>query len=207
MNFPFDPKGYTAGQGWRPLKIADPLQQGWDVYELQSRLASLGSSISVDGFFGPQTKNYVVTFQKVSGLVADGIAGVKTQVETGLRVAAMSDLPQRIHGQMEKESSLLCGIYTAPYANRSIDRGAVQENSQFYTNNDAAFDVRQSIPVLVRSIEDQHAKYIGWGVEDKRAWDAAQGHWNNQVNADAYAKGKMVPASFLQYIAAVTAYA
>lgn len=208
LSFSFDPKGYTAGQGWRPLKLDDPFEKGWDVYELQTRLTMLGSSLTLDGVFGPETKKFVRSFQTDAGLrIVDGIAGVKTQVETGFRVAAKSDLPQRVHGQMEKECSLLCGIYTSPYVNGSRDRGSVQENSQYYTNDEAAFDVRRAIPVLVQSIKAEHAKYVSWGVADKLAWAAAQGYWNNHVYADAYAKGQSVPSAFLEYVSAVTTYA
>ena len=57
------------------LKIGD---KGFDVRRLQSKLSSIGYSLSVDGDFGNGTKNIVVQFQKDAGLVADGIVTDKT---------------------------------------------------------------------------------------------------------------------------------
>lgn len=205
-DFPFDPQGYTTAHGWRPLKKVSPYMRGWDCFDLQCKLAYLGHSLDTDGIFGPQTDDRVRVFQAQNGLVVDGIAGVATQTLLGAKVCGRSELPKRIRGQMEKESSLLCGIYTAPYSNGSTDRGPVQMNSKYYPEATIAFDVRSCVPALVHKIKDQHDKYVSWGVADDRAWTAAQGSWNSPAYADKYAKGQSVPESFLAYVAACTAY-
>lgn len=206
ITFPYSPAGYTAANGWRPLRLETPYQRGWDVYDLQCKLAFLAYAIDTDGILGPQTNSVIRNFQNIQQLTVDGIAGSLTQVSLGLKVCKASALPERVHGQMEKESSLLCGIYTAPYGDTSRDRGPVQENSRYYPDGPDAFDVRKCVPVLVSRIKAQAAKYESLGVERERAWAAAQGHWNNPVNADRYARGLSVPQAFLDYIAAVTAY-
>ena len=51
----------------------------WTVYELQEGLNKvLGTSLTVDGDFGPATKDAVVAFQKKTGLYPDGIPGKLT---------------------------------------------------------------------------------------------------------------------------------
>lgn len=207
-SFPFDPAGYTAGGGWRPLRLktGTPYQRGWDVYDLQCKLAATGDTLTTDGVFGPETSGVTKQFQAAHGLVVDGIAGVSTQTTLGAWVCGLGELPARIRGQVEKESSLLCGIYTAPYPDGTRDRGPVQENSGFWTSDTDAFDCRRCLPALVSEIKAQHARYVSQGVEDTRAWAAAQGYWNNHVYANRYARGETVPQTFLDYVAAVTAY-
>lgn len=52
---------------------------GENVYWLQSKLQDLGYySLEPDGFFGMQTSEAVMCFQKENGLIADGIAGDRT---------------------------------------------------------------------------------------------------------------------------------
>lgn len=48
------------------------------VVQLQSLLAKNGSTLAVDGIFGPGTQSAVRAFQKKHGLVVDGIVGPKT---------------------------------------------------------------------------------------------------------------------------------
>ena len=52
--------------------------QGDDVRMLQRLLRDLGYNAAVDGYFGTQTRNAVIQFQKNNGLKADGIAGART---------------------------------------------------------------------------------------------------------------------------------
>jgi LysM repeat protein len=51
---------------------------GWDVSVLQFLLARHGVGRVIDGYFGPETKAAVRTFQRRAGLAVDGIAGPQT---------------------------------------------------------------------------------------------------------------------------------
>ena len=54
--------------------------QGEKVWKLQERLQALGYyTDTVDGQFGPGTKDAVIAFQTKNGLDADGYAGEETQ--------------------------------------------------------------------------------------------------------------------------------
>ena len=54
--------------------------QGEKVWKLQERLQALGYyEGTVDGQFGPGTREAVIAFQKKNGLDADGFAGEETQ--------------------------------------------------------------------------------------------------------------------------------
>ncbi len=55
--------------------------KGEAVKTLQRNLNSLGYNLSVDGDFGPGTKNAVIDFQRKNGLSADGIVGPATQAK------------------------------------------------------------------------------------------------------------------------------
>jgi putative chitinase len=70
---------------------------GKNVKRLQSRLKKLGFNPgAVDGDFGPATEAAVMAFQKSGGLLADGIAGPRTQRALGL--AKDDSLPNVIPG-------------------------------------------------------------------------------------------------------------
>lgn len=67
----------TLGQ--RILKYTSPTMKGEDVKILQTKLNALGYSCgSVDGYFGKNTNNALMLFQKDRGLTVDGICGSKT---------------------------------------------------------------------------------------------------------------------------------
>jgi hypothetical protein len=68
----------------RTLRLHQPRMQGSDVRALQVALLDQGIKVSTDGVFGPQTREAVITFQKKSGLAADGIAGPATAKGLGL---------------------------------------------------------------------------------------------------------------------------
>ncbi len=56
-----------------------------EVREIQTRLKNWGYyNGKVDGIFGTQTKNAVISFQKANGLTPDGIAGKKTLEAMGI---------------------------------------------------------------------------------------------------------------------------
>jgi peptidoglycan hydrolase-like protein with peptidoglycan-binding domain len=63
----------------KPIPVTIKLgSSGTVVRTLQTALRSHGYSVTVDGIFGPRTKNAVIRFQKARGLAADGIVGPKT---------------------------------------------------------------------------------------------------------------------------------
>lgn len=60
---------------------------GWPVFGLQRGLTVIGYRLEPDGAFGAKTESSVATFQSDQKLVADGVAGAKTQG----RMVAMLD--------------------------------------------------------------------------------------------------------------------
>lgn len=52
---------------------------GADVTTLQQRLNRAGVAVAIDGHFGPATETAVRAFQSDHGMIADGIAGARTQ--------------------------------------------------------------------------------------------------------------------------------
>lgn len=66
--------GYKLGD--RLLYRRSPMLRGDDVAALQHRLSELGFQRGrVDGIFGPETESAVISFQRNTGLVTDGVAG------------------------------------------------------------------------------------------------------------------------------------
>lgn len=208
-NYDLDSTGYYPGHGWRPLRLRDPRISGWDVFDMQAKFNYVHNStaLALDGVFGPVTKANVETFQAKNGLFVDGIAGAMTQTKLALKVCNRAPLPNRVKGQMQYESSFLCGIYTPQYPNQSYDTGPLQCNTAYHPYLIGNFDVAVVIPILVQRVTEYHDKYVRQGVAEKRAWDAGQGSWNSPVLADRYAHGESVPQIFLDYIAHVTLYA
>ncbi|WP_439581339.1 peptidoglycan-binding protein [Dyadobacter bucti] len=82
------------------MQILQLNSSGADVVRLQEKLKSLGFNPgSIDGDFGPGTQAAVVAFQRSEGLLADGIAGLKTLKALGLEpepelIAASSVISQ-----------------------------------------------------------------------------------------------------------------
>jgi peptidoglycan hydrolase-like protein with peptidoglycan-binding domain len=80
----------------RPLfgrRVLLPGAVGWDVSVLQYHLRRHGLATTVDGHFGPRTREALLRFQQSRGLVADGIAGPATYAAIGrgaARPAAVS---------------------------------------------------------------------------------------------------------------------
>jgi len=206
-SFPLNPTGYIPGNGWRPLRKKEPYQRGWDVYDLQSKLNSvIAYGLVTDGIFGPATDQAVRRYQTSASLLVDGVAGTATQTALTNAAAKKSKYPQRALGQIQKESSALCGIYTPQYPNGSFDTGPLQENTQYHPDLGANFHIVASLGIWEVYVYEYVKKYRSWGVPEDRCWAAAQGAWNNPSYADAYARGRSVPQSFLDYIDDVTVY-
>lgn len=67
--------------------------QGDEVAQIQKALAGLGYEVSIDGDFGPATKEAVIAFQKSKGLEVDGMVGATTY-----RALVGRDMPEVSRG-------------------------------------------------------------------------------------------------------------
>ncbi len=68
----------------RPV-LSQQGSRGSEVRQIQTKLKQLGYyKGSIDGIFGSDTKNAVISFQKSCGITADGVAGPKTLLYLGL---------------------------------------------------------------------------------------------------------------------------
>jgi peptidoglycan L-alanyl-D-glutamate endopeptidase CwlK len=89
-----------------PLKLGD---DGETVLALQARLGANGFSPgALDGHFGPGTQAAVLAFQRSAGLLADGIAGPRTQHALGL--ADKDDLPSATAAMTPEIASRMCPV-------------------------------------------------------------------------------------------------
>jgi peptidoglycan hydrolase-like protein with peptidoglycan-binding domain len=88
---------YFSVWGGEAISVLKEGSSGPEVAKLQETLREFGFNPGlIDGDFGPATKAAVIAFQKSAGLLADGIAGPRTQGALGL-VADIS-LPTAIPG-------------------------------------------------------------------------------------------------------------
>lgn len=79
--------GISSLEGFRVLRLTQPLMQGEDVRKVQQALVNLGYSIGdlePDALYGIATENAIGKFQQDKGLVVDGIAGPATREKLGL---------------------------------------------------------------------------------------------------------------------------
>jgi len=58
-----------------PIRLCD---KGDDVKSIQTRLRSVDSALSIDGYFGPATLRAAREFQRINGLEVDGLVGAAT---------------------------------------------------------------------------------------------------------------------------------
>lgn len=81
--------------------------KGARVRELQQLLVRSGHSLTVDGDFGPATKEAVIAFQSINGLEVDGVAGPRTvaalsqyraadEIDVGKQV--ITEIPETVTG-------------------------------------------------------------------------------------------------------------
>ncbi len=132
--------------------------RGSEVKNIQTRLKKWGYySGSVDGIYGTETKNAVISFQKKNGLTPDGIAGPKTLEKIGLPTGESSTA-----GYSTSDYNLLARIISAeargePYRGQiavgavvlnrvehpsfpSTISGVVYQNGAFSCLDDGQFD-------------------------------------------------------------------
>jgi N-acetyl-anhydromuramyl-L-alanine amidase AmpD len=64
-----------------PTLTAPPASDVHTISGLQQALKTLGYRIAVDGDYGPETRQAVISFQMHSGIVADGVAGAQTEAK------------------------------------------------------------------------------------------------------------------------------
>jgi hypothetical protein len=77
----------------RNLMLTSPYTYGNDVKWVQTQLNKLeGDKLTVDGYYGQQTANAVVAYQKKRGLSADGVVGPQTSgaMAQGLKIEEMT---------------------------------------------------------------------------------------------------------------------
>jgi len=55
-----------------------PVMSGADVHQWQGQMSHRGWTISVDGAYGPQSKDVCTSFQREKGLAVDGVVGPQT---------------------------------------------------------------------------------------------------------------------------------
>lgn len=63
----------------RVLRLTTPLMTGNDVATVQQQLRAKGVTVTVDGVFGPGTRQAVEQFQRHAGLLVDGVVGPQTR--------------------------------------------------------------------------------------------------------------------------------
>ena len=90
----FDYRQSTAAPVYRPprqepLRLRQPNMSGPAVRELQCALKEAGvDSGPIDGEFGPFTLTAVLAYQRMKGLVPDGIVGPRTAHALGIQLSA-----------------------------------------------------------------------------------------------------------------------
>jgi hypothetical protein len=79
--------------------------RGQEVVEVQYQLRALGYTLAVDGTFGAQTERVVRTWQRVNGLLPDGIVGPVTSESLARAVRVAPPAPS---GPSEPTFASLC---------------------------------------------------------------------------------------------------
>lgn len=75
---PVEPSPGEYELGERVLQVAKPKMRGNDVHWVQETLKNQGLTITVDGWYGNESKSRVAQMQGWNDLVKDGIVGPKT---------------------------------------------------------------------------------------------------------------------------------
>lgn len=83
----------TGTIGSRLLKFTSPNMSGDDVRAWQAVLVASGYPVTVDGYYGPGTRDATADWQRKRGLPADGIVGPATVAALGTLPAAPLSVP------------------------------------------------------------------------------------------------------------------
>ena len=144
-----------------------------DVKWLQAALNLLGSSLSVDGDFGPATEAAVKAFQQNHGLTEDGIAGELTTgriaalLEAGGSTAAAQNTPMRGDANLDNAVSIEDAQRTLKaYANRIAGNRMELTDAQMHAadiNADGVISVEDAQYILRYYTQKQVAgKPVTW---------------------------------------------
>ncbi len=111
------------------------------VVSLQTKLKTLGFNPGkIDGYFGPETKDALIAFQRLKGLTADGIAGPRT---ISALPANGLDLPLHLfqvleeehiglYGELEQKTSIsLNGHAVTAHLNWNFHQGHIRDWEKF----------------------------------------------------------------------------
>lgn len=137
-----------------------------DTLELQTRLKQLGYAVgSLDGVNGPLTRAAVKAFQRVSGLVVDGIAGPQTIM--ALKAACEPAKP----GKPEPDKSAMA--IPVSVASTGMDASARPANADSLALRDTSRTIFEIIIHCTATAEGRD-----FTVDDIRAWHKARG-WSD----------------------------
>lgn len=187
------PGANVWGDG-RPYKHGD---DSWAVVPLQMGLNRFGNQLALDGRFGPMTEKVVRSFQSHRGLVADGVAGPRTQetlvVSLTTKAARDRNLPiGLLRGLTENESSFMLAAYTPHPADRGFDLGVLQDayegpgSQEQYLHSLDVVGISQQVAGELRA---RHDRYAQENAGDRLAWECATLAHNWPVAADRMARG------------------
>lgn len=173
-------------------------QVGSDVWALQINLNLLGASLVEDGEFGPASEAAVKKYQASRKLVADGIAGNKTQTQMCLDLIPHyepASLPNGLlRGIIEGESGYAVGCVNTDAAG-GIDCGWTQDRVPTAEYNQdrfhRAFRAANAFPALARALQAAAHGYYGkpGAKSAKQAWWCGTLNWNWPAAAMHYANG------------------
>lgn len=148
------------------LKLGDV---GFDVHSLQRKLFEHGYKVTIDGVYGEKTEAAVKRLQKKSGLVEDGIYGLKTATALNGKSTAKL-LKQKDIESVAKELDVSLAVIMAVNEVESLGTGFLDdgrpkilfERHIFYRSLlDKKFDVKpwsQRYPNIVNA---KHGGYVG----------------------------------------------
>lgn len=213
----YDPYRIMRYRRLRPMR-------GEDVYALQKAINTvLSYGLKTDGVFGPLTRDATKLAQRYTGELEDGWAGQLTQAALVYEIVKKEGgtsliAPGLVIGQLEHESSLLLGNYSALRPDGTYDAGVAQHNT-LITPPTLGFDPGWSVKHLIDYVREHYELYHdlsafrGDDHSEHRRWGLAAGSWNAPAYTNWLAgvqpwatPGPTALQKIEAYIAAVTVY-